>query len=256
MGAWSVPEILLQYRETECVTQNAHLDFGFAFTIEGPSMQESQSEHHDYWDSFYASRASNTVPEAPSKFAEWTKAQLGSPQPIVEFGFGNARDSLWFAREGHDVLGFDFAETAVQQARGRADGQTLPATFHELDLYSEADLADAAKKIGDFTDSPVIYGRFLIHSLEHSGRHHLFDLAAQVLPSGGSMYLEFRTGQDDGEKHEFGDDHFRIYLDPAAVVSEIEERGGSITHSEAGHGFAVYKTEDPHVARIVATWTP
>jgi hypothetical protein len=217
-------------------------------------MPEHQSEHHDYWDSFYASRASTSVPAAPSNFAEWTRAQLGAPQPIVEFGFGNARDSLWFAREAHEVLGFDFSETAVQQARGRADGETLPAAFHALDLYSEDDIAEAANTIKEFTESPVIYGRFLIHSLEHAGRRNLFDLAARLLPSGGSMYLEFRTGQDHGEKHLFGDDHFRIYLDPQDVVTEIEERGGHVTHSEAGHGLAVYKTEDPHVARLVATW--
>ncbi len=218
-------------------------------------MQENQSEHHDYWDSFYATRASTSVPAAPSSFAEWTRARLAEGQPVVEFGFGNARDSLWFAREGHRVLGFDFSETAVRQAQGRADGAQLAGRFEELDLYSSANTADAVKKIKEFGEDPVIYGRFLIHSLEHSGRHNLFDLAAEALPSGGSMYLEFRTGSDRGENHLFGDDHFRIYLDPEDVAREIEERGGRVAHVEAGHGLAVYKTEDPHVARMVCTWT-
>jgi hypothetical protein len=38
------------------------------------------------------------------------------------------------------------------------------------------------------------------------------------------------------------------------VVSEIEERGGEVMVLEQGHGMAVYKSEDPHVARIVASW--
>jgi hypothetical protein len=221
----------------------------------GLVMPENRSEHHDYWDSFYATRASTSVPDKPSAFARWTKDELASEQPIAEFGFGNARDSLWFARQGHTVLGFDFAETAVLQAQGQADGHVLPASFFELDLYDADAVAQAARTIKEHVESPVIYGRFLIHALEDVGRLHLFDLAAEVLPSGGRLYLEFRTGRDRGEKHLFGEDHFRIYLDPSDVANEIEERGGRVTHSEAGHGLAVYKTEDPHVARIVASWS-
>jgi hypothetical protein len=219
-------------------------------------MQEQSPEHRDYWDEFYAGRASVAVPEDPSAFALWTKGRVSPEQTIVEFGFGNARDSFWFARQGHQIVGFDFAPAAVRTAQERADGQDVAATFHELDLYDSAAVADAVITIKEQAEQPVIYGRFLIHSLEHAGRHHLFDLAAEVLPSGGALHLEFRTGRDRDAEHVFGEDHFRIYLDPADVVGELEERGGTIVHSETGHGLAVYKTEDPHVARIVATWAP
>ena len=73
------------------------------------------------------------------------------------------------------------------------------------------------------------------------------------LRRGGKFYLEFRTGLDADAEHEFGE-HFRKYLEPDVVVAEIEARGGQIEHREAGHGLAVYKNEDPHVCRLVATW--
>jgi SAM-dependent methyltransferase len=221
----------------------------------GARVSESTKQHHDYWDSFYASRESSSVPEEPSSFARWVQERLRPDQPVVELGFGTARDSLWFAHAGHQVSGFDFAESAVQRAQGQADGQGVAGSFGVLDLYDADGVRVVAKEISRTTDAPAVYGRFLIHSLEEAGRANLLDLAAEVLAEGGDLYLEFRTGQDRGARHLFGDDHFRVYLDPEIVVREIEQRAGSVVHSEAAHGLAVYKTEDPHVARIVARWS-
>ncbi len=211
-------------------------------------------EHQTYWDSFYASRSSSAVPLEPSAFARWVHARLEPGRPVVEFGFGNARDSFWFARQGNPVTGYDFAASAVHQAQGRADAESVDGRFFELDLYDEGGCADVAKAVASIGGRPVVYGRFLIHSLETDGRHNLFDLVKDGLVDGGEVYLEFRTGLDQGQQHLFGDDHFRTYLDPEVVAAELTERGAVIDHLEAGHGLAVYKTEDPHVARIAASF--
>lgn len=213
------------------------------------------SSHQGYWDAFYAGRSSKNVPAEPSAFAHWTRERLAPGQPIFEFGFGNARDSLWWARNGHPVIGYDFAPSAVLQAQGHADAEGMPAEFAELDLYDRAATSLVGKSIGAADRSSVIYGRFLIHSLETEGRHALLDLAATGLVGGGQLYLEFRTGHDADTRHEFGEDHYRTYLDPTIVEAEIAHRGGTITHLESGHGLAVYKAEDPHVARLVASWS-
>ena len=161
-------------------------------------MADSMGAHHDYWDSFYAGRASSGVPEAPSAFACWVEERLRPGQQLVEFGFGTARDSLWFAARGYPVSGYDFAESAVARARGSADGQGVPASFTGLDLYDSAAVQLVAKDLAGTTEAPVIYGRFLIHSLEEAGRVNLLNLAAEVLADGGDLFLEFRTGQDAG----------------------------------------------------------
>jgi hypothetical protein len=208
----------------------------------------------EYWDAFYASKASSTVPVEPSPFALWARSMLALERPLMEFGFGTARDSLWFARQGYIVNGYDFAESAVNQARGRAHAEGLAATFTQLDLYDEAAVEIIAKSIADAENRPAIYGRFLIHSLKMDGRHTLFNMAATGLAGGGDLYLEFRTGLDEATHHVFGEDHYRVYLDPEVVVTELVERGASIAHIQSGTGLAVYKSEDPHVARIVASW--
>jgi Methyltransferase domain len=214
----------------------------------------STSTHHDYWDSFYAGKTSGDVPGEPSAFALSVLPDMAPDQPVVEFGFGTGRDALWFAQQGHQVLGLDFSEAAVARAQGQADGHGLSARFGFLDLYDDDGVAASADELLSTLQSPAIYGRFLIHSLEEAGRRNLLDLSAKVLADGGELYLEFRTGKDAGHQHVFGDDHFRVYLAPTLVAEEIVERGGSVIRLEEGHGFAVYKSEDPHVARLVATF--
>jgi hypothetical protein len=100
----------------------------------------------------------------------------------------------------------------------------------------------------------VVYARFLVHALEDPGRLNLWRFAETALATGGKLYLEFRTGEDENQPHVFGE-HFRRYLAPDVVVGEVAERGGRIEHREEGHGLAVYKDEDPHVCRLAVTWS-
>jgi hypothetical protein len=209
-------------------------------------------EQRRYWDDFYKGDRSANVPRDPSAFATWVAGQLASEQTIVECGFGNARDSFWFAHHGHAVRGYDFANSAVAAAQGAADAEpSMDARFQVLDLSDAAAVAAVAADLEALPGRAAVYGRFLIHALESDGRHNLIELARGL---SGELYVEFRTGKDAGQKHLFGDDHYRTYLDPQTVVSEIEERGGEVMVLEQGHGMAVYKSEDPHVARIVASW--
>lgn len=210
---------------------------------------------HDYWDAFYASRASADVPEEPSAFARWVRGRLQPADRVLEFGFGTGRDSLWFARQGHPVTGYDFAESAVDAATARAEREGLGASFAMLDLYDRAAVRALGASLSSTDGRAAVYGRFLIHSLEEAGRANFLDLSSVALGGGGNLFLEFRTGKDEGARHLFGDDHFRVYLDPEVVVGEIESRGGRVVTLEQGHGLAVYRSEDPHVARVVASWT-
>ena len=77
----------------------------------------------------------------------------------------------------------------------------------------------------------------------------------KLSPMENLLFAARLYGKDAGEAHLFGDDHYRTYLDPQVVVEEIEARGGTVMVLEQGHGMAVYKSEDPHVARIVASWS-
>lgn len=203
---------------------------------------------HEYWNSFYQK---GKPPQNPSSFATWVSNTIPYGQPIAEFGFGNGRDSFYFSSQNHQVTAFDFAETAVSQAQKLAKDKKIPASFALLDLQDKAATKAAASGLANKETKPIVYARFLIHSLKNKARNNLFDLAQEVSTS---IFLEFRTNQDSEERHIFGDDHFRLFLGPEQVEQELKSRGAQIVRSEASKGLAVYKDEDPHVARIIAEW--
>jgi SAM-dependent methyltransferase len=211
------------------------------------------NSNRKHWWPFYFGQSSAAVPAEPSPFARWVHEREPAGA-VVDIGSGTGRDSLWFARQGHDVLGLDYIPAATARAGKAAEEQGLPATFKTVNLYDLRQVLGIGGELAHRDEPPVLYGRFLVHALEDRGRHNLWRLADLCLRHGGRFYLEFRTGQDKGAEHEFGE-HFRKYLDPDTVIAEIEARGGHIEHREAGHGLAVYKNEDPHVCRLVATWT-
>ncbi|MGH3440018.1 MAG: class I SAM-dependent methyltransferase, partial [Sciscionella sp.] len=206
-----------------------------------------------YWWPFYGSRSAKAVPTEPSPFARWVHEREPDNARMVDIGCGTGRDGLWFARQGRQVLGLDYVPEATRNAGATASEEGIPAEFQTFNLYDLRQVLATGAHLAHRDASPTLYGRFLVHALEDVGRHNLWLLASMCLRRGGRMYLEFRTGFDAGKQHEFGE-HFRKYLNPDIVVEEIEARGGRIESREEGHGMAVYKHEDPHVCRMVATW--
>jgi SAM-dependent methyltransferase len=209
--------------------------------------------NREHWWPFYFGRSKEAVPSEPSPFARWVHEREPVESSIVDIGAGTGRDSLWFARRGHDVLGLDYIPAATERAGNLAREENLPARYKTFNLYDARQVLGIGAELSHRDSPPVLYGRFLIHALEDLGRHNLWRLAAMCLRRGGRFYLEFRTGLDEGAEHEFGE-HFRRYLDPDDVVAEIEAAGGRVEHQEAGHGLAIHKNEDPHVCRLVVTW--
>ncbi|MPZ65620.1 MAG: methyltransferase domain-containing protein [Pseudonocardiaceae bacterium] len=206
-----------------------------------------------YWTSFYAGEQRAAVPDEPSAFARWSATRSGTTTLLVDIGTGTARDALWFSRQGHEILGLDYAAPAIDQASRTAARERLSATFEVFDLYRVDQVRAMGTRLAQRMHPPLLYGRFLIHALQDHGRHALWDMAATALQAGGSLYLEFRTGKDAGARHEFGE-HFRKFLDADTVVDEIEDWGGRIEYRHEDHGLAPYRDEDPHVCRLVSTW--
>ncbi|MPZ01077.1 MAG: class I SAM-dependent methyltransferase [Actinophytocola sp.] len=210
-------------------------------------------EHLRYWESFYSGQKSAAVPDEPSAFAQWVNERESAERPLVEIGFGTARDALWFARLGYQVRGLEYARSAVNHAIEAASNEDLPAEFDVLNLYELRQVLATGSQLAQDGTPLTLYGRFLLHAMEDDGRHNLWRIAEMALRAGGRLYLEFRTGKDAKAEHVFGE-HFRKFLDPDAVVDEIEARGGHIEYREEDHGLAVYKNEDPHVCRLVVRW--
>jgi SAM-dependent methyltransferase len=210
-----------------------------------------ERRHMRYWNEFYAMKA-DAVPTEPSSFARWVSDREPAGR-LMDVGSGTGRDAIYFAREGFEVLGCDYAPSAVAYAHGRAQQLGLDGVrFEQLNLYDLRHVLARGARIARLTTPQVAYARFLVHAVSDEGRRNLFLLARATLRgSTGALYLEFRT---EPTEHEFGE-HFRQFVQADQVVDELAECGFEIEHREEGYGLAVHKHEDPRVARIVARMT-
>lgn len=208
--------------------------------------------HRKQWDTFYGAHRSS-LPTKPSSFAKWVAAEYPSDRPLIDVGAGNARDARWFAkRTGREVTAVDYTIGAMLRAQRRAS-DSLPLSFQVANLYDAREVLALGVRLSRLDEPADVYARFLLHALEDLGREQLWRLSSIALRRGGHLFLEFRTDRDRKLPHVF-QQAGRRYLDPATVVAEIEAHGGRVVHQEAGTGLAPFRTEDPHVCRIVARW--
>lgn len=207
-----------------------------------------ERQHQNYWDIFYATKA-DKVPAEPSSFARWVAERDPRPTSVLDIGSGTGRDSLWFAEQGLRVTGCDYSPKGVEYARARARERGLDAAFRRLNLYDLRQMLSAGALLGPSLEIDAVYARFLVHALEDEGRQNLWRLARSVLAhTRGRLYLEFRT---EPTEHEFGE-HYRKFVQPELVVSELATYGFRCEHVEDRYGLAAHKGEDPRVCRIIA----
>ena len=204
------------------------------------------------WDAFYAAHR-HTLPRDATPFAAWVQERYPSERPIVDLGTGNGRDAASFARLGREVYAVDYSAGVLGRAAKRPVFRKLPVTFATTNLNDTREVLALGTKLARAEEPVDLYGRFLLHSLDEPGRDNLYRLASMSLRRGGHLFLEFRTTQDARRSHHFRNGN-RHYLDPAEVVGRIEARGGTVLHLSSGTGLAPFEGEDPHVARVVATW--
>lgn len=215
------------------------------------------SPHRKHWDSF-AQTAQRAVPESPSPFARWVQEHHPGDGLLVDLGAGTARDSLWFAERGREVLALEYSPGATRRGLRRAAQQERPG--HERVRAEVANLYDlrAVLALGARLareDQPVdLYARFLLHSLAPVGREHLIRLAAMSLRRGGRLFLEFRTKADRPLPRHF-EHGARYFQEVKQVRTLIEEHGGQVLAQDRGRGLAPFGEEDPEVCRIVAGWS-
>ncbi len=210
--------------------------------------------HRLPWIKFYECHDSAAVPDGSSAFARWTDDREDRETLVVDVGCGTARDTLWFAHNGHSSLGLDYAPTGFDAARAAVEHERLPVSFETFNLYDLRNVLAVGTRLAHDSRPRIVYARFLLHALGDEARQNMWRLAQLTLRGGGRLYLEFRTPRDSSTEHAFGE-HYRNYADPDVVVREIEARGGRIDYRMEGQGMAPYDNEDPHVCRLVASWS-
>jgi SAM-dependent methyltransferase len=200
-----------------------------------------------YWNSYYKDFELKIA--APSQFAAFMQGELADEDVIVDFGCGSGRDSLFFASLGRTVVGADASSAAVEACRAKADN----AGMRNVEFVC-GDVADDAlyEKIGArFAGSakPLIYARFFLHAIDEQAQAHFLRNAARLVGH-GRIAVEFRTNKDK-DLHKITPNHYRRFIDPVVFIRDAFSFGLQPEYFVEGFGYAKYRDDDAHVARIV-----
>lgn len=109
---------------------------------------------------------------------------------VLDVGCGTGDNALHFARRGQSVLGIDFAESAIAEARRKAEAQGVEAEFLQLDVLG-------LKGLGRQFDSVIDCGLF--HVLSDEDRGACVAGLAHVTRPGGRLFLMCFSDQEPGD---------------------------------------------------------
>jgi cyclopropane fatty-acyl-phospholipid synthase-like methyltransferase len=214
-------------------------------TVDVTQSTDTTEHRSDYWDEYYAARTTTRRP-LPSQFATFVAGELERPHRVVELGCGGGRDSIFFASNGHDVIGVDGSKAAVASCRDLAQALGVPAIF----VHSTIDAPDLAERLRGGADPLAIYARFFIHAITDEEEEVFLDLASQLARSGDIVAVEYRTVRDQVGAKETGA-HYRRFVLPATFQARALQRGFEVVYAVEGFGFAKYRHDDAYVARTL-----
>jgi len=190
-----------------------------------------------YWAAFYQQHRKG---EVPSSFAEYVIGKYVIPgKRLLELGCGNGRDALFFASQGIETVAVDQVEDEIEYLN----------SLRPMNVKFVA---------GDFTDLrglsgfDCVYSRFTFHSIDENSEDRALAGLPDLLSANGIFMIEARSLKDQNLNKEFGDLHYRRYLDFDNSVAKIETLGFEILEKQEARGLAPYKSEDPYVLRIIA----
>jgi SAM-dependent methyltransferase len=127
-----------------------------------------------------------------SMYAHKAPWDIGGPQPalvevadrvtgaVLDAGCGTGENALYFAGRGHSVLGIDFLEGPIREAKGKAAGRGLDAEFLVMDALT---LSTLDRRFDAVIDSG------LFHVFADGDRLRYVAGLAHVLRSGGRLLL-------------------------------------------------------------------
>lgn len=155
------------------------------------------------WDREYKAQqllSPSMVPQADVvRFVRWLKKmhkKEGTPLDfdqltVLDLGSGTGRNAVYFAEQGADVFGFEFAPAAFASAREHAARAGLPINYRLQDIGEPYQLKDESIDIAlDVTSS---------NSLSDAGRAVYLSEMHRVLKPGGHLFL--RALSSEGDPH-------------------------------------------------------
>lgn len=218
----------------------------------GQYIQKNIRAESSYWSNFYV----NFNMAVPSQFCVMLATEANKETPVVEFGCGNGRDSIYLARHGFSVYASDLCEHAISHNKKKDGGvdNKKTAEFNVCDISKEDQVQELVQRArGDDSGTKLnLYNRFFLHSIDEEQERLFLTAVSKATVCGDQLYMEFRCTLN-AKQDKIYTDHYRRYVNTAELVEMMTtELGFNVTYQCTGQGMAKYKNEDPFVSRIIA----
>ncbi len=202
----------------------------------------------EYWDNFYAS----WVEPVPSQFAALIAGLYKrSDTEVFDFGCGNGRDTTFFHNYGFKVLSSDRSLVAVEGLKEKFNNSEHSPKFDQVDYGNVNQLRSYLLEHKSTQANSLFYGRFLLHAMDEKALQSFLDALIDSAKPGDIFAFEFRTRTDDRLSGKATPEHFRRGIDVHEVLRHFDKDRHKVIISVEGFGFAIYKSDDAHVARVV-----
>jgi cyclopropane fatty-acyl-phospholipid synthase-like methyltransferase len=138
------------------------------------------------FETMYAGKASWDIGRPQRAFVEVADRVTGE---VLDAGCGTGENALFFAERGQPILGIDFLETPIREARRKVQERGLDAEFAPMDALL---LADFDRRFDSVIDSA------LFHVFADEDRARYVAGLAHVMKPGGRLFLLCFSDEEPG----------------------------------------------------------
>lgn len=203
-----------------------------------------------YWSNYYLE---NNKPTEPSTFAKFVIDKLDKNKTLIELGCGNGRDSVFFSKQGLNVIAVDQVDNEIKFLNEHYSDDNLNFVCDDF-----TNLKESKSDLINNSDFDYIYSRFTFHSIKESCEDRTLDWISKNL-NNGIFLLEARSINDPMFKlgkalsdNENFTNHYRRYMDLDIFCKKLESRNFEILYKIEDKDLAPYKDDNPYVIRIIA----
>ena len=206
-----------------------------------------------YWNEYYNNHPV-TMDNDESQFARDMLNYMEMGKDLIEFGCGNGRDSIFFAKNGLNVTGIDVSENAITMLQDCCKDTGMKFIYED---FSSASVI--FQTVHDYC-----YSRFTLHAITASQEDFMIKNAYDTLKgNGGKLFIEARSIHDDiygkgdcvGKNAYIYEGHYRRFIILEELIEKLKNIGFKILYSAENRDFAPYKEQNPVLIRVVAEKT-
>jgi SAM-dependent methyltransferase len=172
---------------------------------------------HPSWNESYASGQLPWDTGQPEPLlVEFVASSGVKPSRTLEIGAGTGTNAIWMAERGFDVLGLDVSPLAVERARAKMEGRSLPCRFEALDFLA------ATPPGGPFQ---FVFDRGCFHVFDEPDERQRFAARVATALAPGGLWLSL-IGSTEGSPREVGPPRRSaveviLAIEPALEVVEL-----------------------------------